>query len=200
MALDVCGSRGPGDESHTALCQGQKRGCAEPGPNSALMAIAASRCCQKLLTMLLRHVAGEPKVWSVVRVPSEVDEDRWPLQWQGGWPASRLVVTSDTLQYMERRPLRATTSPGPWGAQTSSAMPTSAPAASSHRGFHGVRRTSPTVSSVSRYPRQSWFTARMRIHPLASIRPSVIGVRPRRRVRPSAAWGCRVSSSLAIFD
>jgi len=68
----------------------QKRGCAEPGPNSALMAIAASRCCQKLLTMLLRHVAGEPKVWSVVRVPSEVDEDRRQLQWQGGWPASRL--------------------------------------------------------------------------------------------------------------
>ena len=157
------------------------------------MAIAASRCCQKLLTMLLRHVAGEPKVWRVVRVPSEVDEDRRQLQWQGGWPASRLVVTSDTLQYMERRPLRATPPPGPWGAQTSSAMPTSAPAASSHRGFHGVRRTSPTVSSVSRYPRQSWFTARRRIHPLASIRPSVIGVRPRRRARPSAAWGCRVS-------
>ena len=37
MALDVCGSRGPGDESHTALCQGQKRGCAEPGPNAALI-------------------------------------------------------------------------------------------------------------------------------------------------------------------
>jgi transposase len=33
----------------------------------------------KLLTMLLRHVAGEPKVWSVVRVPSEVDEDRRQL-------------------------------------------------------------------------------------------------------------------------
>jgi transposase len=29
--------------------------------------------------MLLRHVAGEPKVWSVVRVPSEVDEDRRQL-------------------------------------------------------------------------------------------------------------------------
>src|SRR5262249_6458234 len=62
-----------------------------------------------------------------------------------------------------------------------------------HRGFHRVRRTSPTVSSVSRYPRQSWFTARMRIHPLASIRPMVIGVRPRRRARPSVAWGCRAS-------
>jgi len=97
MALDVCGSHSPGDESHTALCQGQKRGCAEPGPNAALMAIAASRCCQKLLTMLLRHVAGEPKVWSVVRVPSEVDEDRRQLQWQGGWPASRLVGPNPTL-------------------------------------------------------------------------------------------------------
>jgi transposase len=28
---------------------------------------------------LLRHVAGEPQVWSVVRVPSEVDEDRRQL-------------------------------------------------------------------------------------------------------------------------
>jgi len=36
----------------------------------------------KLLTMLLRHVAGEPKVWSVVRVPSEVDEDRRQLHWE----------------------------------------------------------------------------------------------------------------------
>jgi transposase len=33
----------------------------------------------KLLTMLLRHVAGERKVWSVVRVPSIADEDRRPL-------------------------------------------------------------------------------------------------------------------------
>jgi transposase len=30
----------------------------------------------KLLPMVLRHGAGEPKVGSVVRVPSEVDEDR----------------------------------------------------------------------------------------------------------------------------
>ena len=30
----------------------------------------------KLLTMLLRHAAGEKKVWSVVRVPSVVDDDR----------------------------------------------------------------------------------------------------------------------------
>jgi transposase len=30
----------------------------------------------KLLTMLLRHAAGEKKVWSVVRVPSVADEDR----------------------------------------------------------------------------------------------------------------------------
>jgi transposase len=30
----------------------------------------------KLLTMRLRHTAGEKKVWSVVRVPSVVDEDR----------------------------------------------------------------------------------------------------------------------------
>ena len=30
----------------------------------------------KLLTMLLRHTAGEKKVWSVVRVPSVVDADR----------------------------------------------------------------------------------------------------------------------------
>jgi transposase len=29
-----------------------------------------------LLPMVLRHVAGEPKVWRVVRVPSEVDADR----------------------------------------------------------------------------------------------------------------------------
>jgi transposase len=33
----------------------------------------------KLLTMLLRHWAGEPKVWSVVRVPSVVEEDRRQL-------------------------------------------------------------------------------------------------------------------------
>ena len=33
----------------------------------------------KLLTMLLRHGAGEKKVWSVVRVPSVVDEDRRQL-------------------------------------------------------------------------------------------------------------------------
>jgi transposase len=33
----------------------------------------------KLLTMLLRHVAGERKVWSVVRVPSIADEDRRQL-------------------------------------------------------------------------------------------------------------------------
>lgn len=33
----------------------------------------------KLLTMLLRHRAGEPKVWSVVRVPRVEDEDRRQL-------------------------------------------------------------------------------------------------------------------------
>jgi transposase len=33
----------------------------------------------KLLTMLLRHVAGEKKVWSVVRVPSVDEEDRRQL-------------------------------------------------------------------------------------------------------------------------
>jgi transposase len=33
----------------------------------------------KLLTMLQRHVAGERKVWSVVRVPSIADEDRRQL-------------------------------------------------------------------------------------------------------------------------
>ena len=33
----------------------------------------------KLLTMLLRHTAGEKKVWSVVRVPSVIDEDRCQL-------------------------------------------------------------------------------------------------------------------------
>ena len=33
----------------------------------------------KLLTMLLRHIAGERKVWSVVRVPSVADEDRRQL-------------------------------------------------------------------------------------------------------------------------
>jgi transposase len=33
----------------------------------------------KLLMMLLRHVAGERKVWSVVRVPSVADEDRRQL-------------------------------------------------------------------------------------------------------------------------
>jgi transposase len=30
----------------------------------------------KLLTMLLRHAAGEPRVWSIVRVPSVQEEDR----------------------------------------------------------------------------------------------------------------------------
>ena len=34
---------------------------------------------RKLLTMLLRHSAGEKKVWSVVRVPSVEEEDRWQL-------------------------------------------------------------------------------------------------------------------------
>jgi transposase len=34
---------------------------------------------RKLLTMLLRHMAGEPKVWSVVRVPSVEEEDRRQL-------------------------------------------------------------------------------------------------------------------------
>ena len=33
----------------------------------------------KLLTMLLRHMAGEQKVWSVVRVPSVEEEDRRQL-------------------------------------------------------------------------------------------------------------------------
>src|SRR4029453_16306778 len=33
----------------------------------------------KLLTMLLRHAAGEKKVWSIVRVPSVADEDRRQL-------------------------------------------------------------------------------------------------------------------------
>ena len=33
----------------------------------------------KLLTMLLRHMAGERKVWSVVRVPSVDEEDRQQL-------------------------------------------------------------------------------------------------------------------------
>jgi transposase len=33
----------------------------------------------KLLTMLLRHAAGEKKVWSGVRVPSGADEDRRQL-------------------------------------------------------------------------------------------------------------------------
>ena len=32
-----------------------------------------------ILTMLLRHRAGERKVWSVVRVPSVEEEDRWQL-------------------------------------------------------------------------------------------------------------------------
>jgi transposase len=34
---------------------------------------------RKLLTMLLRHMAGEQKVWSVVRVPSVEEEDRRQL-------------------------------------------------------------------------------------------------------------------------
>ena len=34
---------------------------------------------RKLLTMLLRHMAGERKVWSVVRVPSIEEEDRRQL-------------------------------------------------------------------------------------------------------------------------
>ena len=33
----------------------------------------------KLLTMLLRHAAGEKKVWSMVRGPNVVDEDRRQL-------------------------------------------------------------------------------------------------------------------------
>jgi transposase len=33
----------------------------------------------KLLTMLLRHMAGERKVWSIVRVPSVDEEDRRQL-------------------------------------------------------------------------------------------------------------------------
>src|SRR4029453_18032563 len=33
----------------------------------------------KLLTMLLRHMAGERKVWSVVRIPSIDEEDRRQL-------------------------------------------------------------------------------------------------------------------------
>jgi len=33
----------------------------------------------KLLTMLLRHMAGEKKVWSVVRIPSIDEEDRRQL-------------------------------------------------------------------------------------------------------------------------
>jgi transposase len=37
------------------------------------------RDVHKLLTMLLRHIAGERKVWSVVRVPSVADEDRRQL-------------------------------------------------------------------------------------------------------------------------
>lgn len=32
----------------------------------------------QLLTMLLRHVAGEPRVWSIIRVPSVEEEDRRP--------------------------------------------------------------------------------------------------------------------------
>ena len=34
---------------------------------------------RQLLTMLLRHTAGEKKVWSVVRVPSVEEEDRRQL-------------------------------------------------------------------------------------------------------------------------
>jgi transposase len=34
---------------------------------------------RKVLTMLLRHMAGEQKVWSVVRVPSVEEEDRRQL-------------------------------------------------------------------------------------------------------------------------
>ena len=37
----------------------------------------------KRLTMLLRHAAGEKQVWSVVRVPSVVDEDRRQLSCPG---------------------------------------------------------------------------------------------------------------------
>lgn len=35
---------------------------------------------EKLLTMLVRHVGGEPKVWSVVRVPTPEQEDARHLQ------------------------------------------------------------------------------------------------------------------------
>jgi transposase len=37
------------------------------------------RDVHKLLTMLLRHAAGAKNGWSVVRVPSVLDEDRRPL-------------------------------------------------------------------------------------------------------------------------
>jgi transposase len=33
-----------------------------------------------LLTMLLRHVTGEKRVWSIVHVPSVEEEDRRQLQ------------------------------------------------------------------------------------------------------------------------
>jgi hypothetical protein len=45
------------------------------------------------------------------------------------------------------------------------------------------------VSSVIKYPRQSWFTARMSIVALANISPMVIGGRPLRMTRPNVALG-----------
>lgn len=37
------------------------------------------RDVNKLLTMLIRHHQGEAKVWSIVRVPTEADEERREL-------------------------------------------------------------------------------------------------------------------------
>jgi transposase len=50
----------------------------------------------KLLTRLLRHAAGEKQVWSVVRVPSGVDEDRRQLH------RERLTTKRDRTRVIKR--------------------------------------------------------------------------------------------------
>jgi transposase len=51
---------------------------------------------RKLLTMLLRHLAGAPKVWSVVHVPSVEEEDRRQLH------RDMLTTTQDRTRISNR--------------------------------------------------------------------------------------------------
>ena len=51
---------------------------------------------QKLLTMLLRHHAGEQKVWSILHVPSVAEEDRRQL------PRELLTAKRDRTRVVNR--------------------------------------------------------------------------------------------------